>query len=58
MDHEWLFFVVTIGSLLVVLAIFAVVAFVVGTDDHQGGHINRDLPPRSAPYTAPVRPAW
>jgi hypothetical protein len=57
-DHEWLFFVVTIGALLVVLAIFAVVAFVIGNDADQGGNVNRDLPPRSAPYVAPVRPAW
>jgi len=47
-DHERLFFVVTIGALLVVLAIFAAIAFVIGNDDDQGGNINRDLQPRSA----------
>jgi hypothetical protein len=47
--HERLFFVVTIGALLVVLAIFAVIVLVLGDDDDQGGNINRDLPPRSAP---------
>jgi len=46
--HERLFFVVTIGALVVVLAIFGVIVLVLGDGGDQGGNINRDLQPRSA----------
>ena len=48
MPHERLFFVVTIGALVVVLAIFGVIVLVLGDGGDQGGNINRDLQPRSA----------
>ena len=45
MERQRLFFVVTVGALLVVLAIFGVVVLVMGNDDDQGGNINEDPSP-------------
>ena len=55
MRHQRLFFIVVIGALLAVLAIFAVIALVLGDDGDQGGNVDPQPSPESAPLV--VRPA-
>ena len=54
MRHQRLFFIVVIGALLAVLAIFAVIALVLG-DDEVGGNVDPQPSPESAPLV--LRPA-
>jgi hypothetical protein len=53
-EHERLFFIVTIGALLVVLLIFGLIVLVLGDNDYEGGNINHQPAPQSAPHVSLV----
>jgi hypothetical protein len=53
-EHERLFFIVTIGALLVVLLIFGLVVLVLGDNDYEDGNVNHQPAPQSAPHASLV----